>query len=98
MPRKQTTFSARTRKKKPKFSRHSLRDWRKARDLTQEELAERIGMTHASVQRMETGQQALTQPVLDKLAIALQTTRGNILDRKPTASDYILDRKPTASD
>lgn len=87
MPRKQTPFSARTRKTKPKFSRHFLRDWRKARDLTQEELADRIGMTHPSVQRIETNQQALTQPVLDKLAIALGTTRGNILDRKPDASD-----------
>lgn len=72
------------RTKKTKYSRHFLKEWRKKRGLTQVQLAERIDRTHPSIQRMENRTQALTQPVLDDLAIALKTTRGAILDRPPS--------------
>lgn len=89
MGKKPTKFTARKRRKPATgpFSQHFLYDWREHRKLTQEELADRIGMSHPSVQRMETSNQALTQKVLDKLAVALHTTRGSILDRKPNVDD-----------
>lgn len=73
--------------KKPKFSRHFVKAWRKKRGITQEDLGERIGLTHSSVQRIENRLQALTQPVLDDLAMALKTTRGKLLDEPPTEAD-----------
>lgn len=73
--------------KKPKFSHHFLKEWRDKRNLSQEALGERIGRSHATVQRIETQQVALTQPVLDQLARALRTTRGKILDEPPSELD-----------
>lgn len=71
--------------KKPRFSRHFLKEWRLKKGLTQEELGALIGRSHATVQRIETRQTALTQPVLDELALALKTSRGKILDEPPAA-------------
>lgn len=44
-------------------------------------------MSHASIQRLENDKQGLTLKVLDKLAVALQTTRSDIMDRKPGEGD-----------
>jgi len=77
----------RGRRQKPKYSRHYLKEWRKKRHMTQEELAERIGMTHPSIQRMEARTQPLSQEVLDGLALALNTSRGAILDQPPPKDD-----------
>ena len=57
------------RQKQPKFSRHYVKEWRLHRHLTLEEVGELIGKSHATVQRIETRQQALTQPVLDDLEV-----------------------------
>lgn len=65
------------------LSRHFIREWREYRGLTLEQVAELIDRTHASVQRIETRKQAVTQPVLDALARVLGATRGDLLDRPP---------------
>lgn len=57
--------------------------------MTQEELADRIGMTHPSIQRMEARTQPLSQDVLDGLALALNTSRGAILDHPPPKDDEL---------
>jgi transcriptional regulator with XRE-family HTH domain len=71
----------------PRYSRHFVRQWRIKRDMTLEELAERIGRKHSTVQRIETRQIALTQPVLDDMAVALKTSRGKLLDEPPGMDD-----------
>jgi len=68
---------------KPRFNRHFLKEWRERKGFTQESLADRIDRSHATIQRIENMQQALGQPVLDRLAAALGVTRGQILDEKP---------------
>lgn len=73
------------KRKPPKFSHHFLKEWREKRGFTQERLGERIDRSHATVQRIESRQVALTQPVLDQLARVLKTTRGKILDEPPPA-------------
>ena len=65
------------------LSKHYLLAWRRYRKLTQQELGRRIGRAHSVVGRMERSEIALTQRMLDKLARALHTSRGNILDRPP---------------
>jgi len=63
-----------------RFRPHLLRPIRKAKGLTLEAVAERVGVSHATIQRIETFQQPLGQPILDDLALALRVTRGQILD------------------
>lgn len=45
------------RKKLP----HFIRQWRKHRGLSQEKLAERLGMSAANLSRVESGKQPYTQ-------------------------------------
>ncbi|MBO0953122.1 helix-turn-helix transcriptional regulator [Fibrella forsythiae] len=48
-----------------------IREARKAKGLTQEELGERLGVTKAAINSYETGKQNLTVVTLQKLSIAL---------------------------
>lgn len=91
MGKRPTAFTGRNRRKKEPakgpLARNFLREWRLDRKLTQEELADRIGMSHPSIQRLENSKQGLSLEVLEKLAVALRTTRTSILDRKPNEDD-----------
>ena len=60
-----------------------LRVWRKHRDLTQEQLAERVDTSEASISRLENGRQPYTQALLEALANALRCEPGDIIARKP---------------
>ena len=68
---------------KRKFSKHYLREYRLRAGLTAKELGGRVGLSHASILRIEALEQQITQRVLDDLARALQTSRGAILDYPP---------------
>lgn len=68
--------------KRPR-SRHFIREWRKHRGITQEQLAERIGTTKATISRIENGLQPYTQDFLDLCAEALMTEPGNLVVRNP---------------
>lgn len=81
--------------KEPKFRPTYIKQWRKARNLTQEQLAERVaeylakqgdgsGYTHASIQRLENGKIGYTQAVLEALADAMGTDPASLLMRDPT--------------
>jgi transcriptional regulator with XRE-family HTH domain len=66
---------------------HFIREWRKHRGLTQEQLAERIGTTKASISRIETGEQPYTQDFLEACADALMTEPGSLVMRNPLDPD-----------
>lgn len=66
-------------KRPPNF----IRQWRKHRGLTQEQLAEAVGMTASSVSQIETGKQGFTDTTLHAIAEALSTTSGNLLSGGP---------------
>lgn len=61
-----------------------LRAWREHRGLSQTELAERVGTTQSQITHLETGDRALSAKWLRKLADALNTTPGHLLDHDPT--------------
>jgi transcriptional regulator with XRE-family HTH domain len=63
--------------------RHFIKEWRKARRMTQERLAETIGSTSSSVSRIETGDQPYSQDSLEMIAQALNTTPGKLLTGPP---------------
>lgn len=64
-----------------------LKAWRKFRLLTQEELADKVGTTKAVISNLETGSRGLSDKWLRKLAPALGTTPGFLLDYDPNDLD-----------
>ncbi len=68
------------------FPGHYIRQWRKHRGLTQEQLAERIGVTASALSQLERGTIRYTQGMLEALADALMTDAGAILNVDPTRS------------
>ncbi len=75
--------------------RHFLRAWRKYRGLTQEQLADRIGMSGSNISLLESGKQNYTQRILEELALALGTTPASLLTDHPdalTEMQHIMDK------
>nr|WP_246188842.1 helix-turn-helix transcriptional regulator [Nitratireductor arenosus] len=69
--------------------RHFVRQWREYRNLTQDQLAERVGVTPGTISQLETGRINYRQPLLEALADALQCRPGDILNVDPTQDDAI---------
>lgn len=62
---------------------NNLQAWRKFRHLTQEELAEKVGTTKAVISNLETGARGLSDKWLRRLAPALDTSPGYLMDHDP---------------
>lgn len=63
--------------------RNYLRAWREFRKMKQEELAEKVGTTKAVISLLENEKRPLSSKWLRKLAEALETQPGHILDHDP---------------
>jgi transcriptional regulator with XRE-family HTH domain len=63
--------------------RNYLKAWREFRGLTQEQLAEKIDTTGGVVSMLESGDRKLSPKWLRRLAPALNTSAGFILDHDP---------------
>jgi transcriptional regulator with XRE-family HTH domain len=66
-----------------------IKQWREYRDLTQDELAERLETSKASISRIENGEQAYTQDFLEACADALRTDPASLLMRDPTDDEAV---------
>jgi transcriptional regulator with XRE-family HTH domain len=66
---------------------HFIREWRKHRGLTLEQLAERIGMTHQNLGRIERFLVPYNQRALEALAEALRTEPASLVMRNPLQTD-----------
>jgi len=60
-----------------------LQAWREFRRMSREALAERVGTTGAVIWHLEQGERALSAKWLRRLAPALETTPGLLLDHDP---------------
>lgn len=60
-----------------------VKAWREYRGLTLEQLADQVDMSHASIQRIETGSQNYTINTLQKIAVALGTDVATLLHHGP---------------
>src|SRR5687768_13320117 len=60
-----------------------LKAWREFRRMTQEELAEKVGTTGSVISMLESGNRGLSDKWLRKLAPALNTSPGHLLDHDP---------------
>ena len=65
---------------------HYLRAWRRYRGLTQEQLAERAGISHSTVSRVENGESDLTRTTAAPLAAALKIRTADLF-RDPADPD-----------
>lgn len=68
---------------KPGPTRHFIRQWRKHRGYTQEQLAEILGVTHGAISQLETGRMNYTQPMLEAMAEALSCEPADLIMRDP---------------
>src|SRR3954467_4490243 len=64
--------------RRPQKLNHLI-EWREAKKLSQEQLAEAIGTSKATISRLEGGQRGLSQKWLEKLAVALDCQPGQLL-------------------
>ena len=64
-----------------------LKAWREFRELTQEQLAEAVGTNANMIHYLETGERGLSAKWLRRLAPALKTTPGLLLDHDPNDLD-----------
>jgi transcriptional regulator with XRE-family HTH domain len=71
--------------------RHYIREWRKFRGLTQEQLAGRLGVVTSSVSQLETGKQGYSQPMLEAIAEALRCEPADLLNMNPLKEGEVID-------
>jgi len=71
--------------------RHYIREWRKYRGLTQEQLAGRLGVVTSSVSQLETGKQGYSQPMLEAIADALGCGPADLLNVNPFMEGEVVD-------
>lgn len=72
---------------KPSGPNHFLRAWRKHRGYTLENVAERIGMSHQNLGKVERGRVPYTETLLDLLADVYMTDKASLIVRDPTDPD-----------
>lgn len=78
-----------TRFKEPKFRPTFIKHWRKYRGLSQERLADRVGMTGGNLSEIENGNTGYTQATLEALADALRCEPVDLLIRDPSDPEGI---------
>lgn len=78
--------------------KHYIQEWREDRKLTQEQLANRIESTKASISRWETGERDPTMKVLAAIAYALKIDIGDIFRHpKQPSADQLLRHQSQAT-
>lgn len=75
---------------KPPKARHFIREWRKYRGYTLEQLADRVGVTHGALSQLERGLTNYTQPMLEALAGALSCEPADLIMRDPTSDIWSI--------
>lgn len=68
---------------------HYIKEWRKYRGLTQEQLAERIGIARSYLTKIERGTRRYDQPFLEAAAEALRCEPADIIRLDPNDADGI---------
>lgn len=66
-----------------------IRKYRKAKSLSQEQLAEQVGISVPHMSHIETGNTKLSLPVLVEIAKALEVQTDDLLHDEPQASGRI---------
>jgi transcriptional regulator with XRE-family HTH domain len=70
-------------------TRWFLRQWRKHRGLTQDQLAERTGMSKGYISQLEIGTRQYTQELLETFAAELRCGPADLIMRDPSQPEPI---------
>ena len=70
--------------------RHFIRQWRKHRGYTIEQLAEMVGVTHGAISQLDRGEVSYTQPMLESLAEALMCEPADLIMRDPESDIWSI--------
>lgn len=81
---RQTLCMSRTASPKRPLRKTYIRAWRNFRGLTQEDFADRLGVSHSTVSRIERGLLGYTQDFLEAAADALLCEPADLIMRDPT--------------
>ena len=80
------------------MNKHYIRSWRKARGLTQKQLAERMEkepgeqlMSYVTVSNIERGDQSPTLEQLNAFALALDVSVSDLIDNDPNKDSEVID-------
>lgn len=68
---------------------HFIREWRKFRGMTQEQLAERIGISRPHLSKIEKNARKYDQAFLEAAAQELRATPADLIMRDPTDPEGI---------
>lgn len=74
---------------KKAVQRHFIRAWRKYRGLSQQQLADRMGVARSYVGHVETGRSRYDQPFLEAAADALNCAPADLIMRDPSQPDAL---------
>lgn len=88
-----------------KYKRTYIKEWRNKRGLSLRALAARMEakdgeelISHASIGRIEKGQQAYTQPILEALSHALNVSVIELIENDPNTDGEVIDFLKTLSE
>lgn len=76
---------------KPAKPHYYFKEWRKFRNLTQEELADRIGVSAPAISQIERGLSGFTNSTLEAIADALSCEPGQLLGVNPFKEGQVID-------
>lgn len=76
---------------KPEKPRYYFKEWRKHAGLTQEQLADRVGVTASSISQLENGKQGFTDTTLEAIAWAVNCEPSDLLGRNPLKEGLVVD-------
>jgi transcriptional regulator with XRE-family HTH domain len=70
---------------------HYIREWRKHRGLTLEQLAGRLDVATSSISQLERGKQGYSQAMLEALAVALNCEAWELISVNPSKAGEVVD-------
>lgn len=71
--------------------RHFIKEWRKFRGLTQQQLADRVETVVSGISQLESGKQGYSQAMLEALAVALNCEPWDLLNVDPNKAGDVVD-------
>ena len=77
-------------KKKGPYQKHFVAKWRSRFDLSQDELAEQIGTSKATISRLENYENGYSQDLIEAIAEALGLSPASLLAIDPNDENDIL--------
>jgi transcriptional regulator with XRE-family HTH domain len=77
-------------KKDSPRQRHFIAEWRRHRELSQAALGAALGISKASISRIERTLQPYTQDILEAIAEILRTDPASLLTRRPDEEDPVF--------